>query len=99
MPLNLIYLKRTMSAQFTRDNNILIRDYDCNGSNFECTSYIERYDNVKYLGIVIDEDINWKYHVNYVNYKIRETVYKFQQPVNFLPLLPLKSLLLSSLEL
>ena len=48
---------------------IKMLDYDSNQYiPLECKEY------VKYLGIIIDCNLNWKYHINYVTLKISKTV-------------------------
>ena len=48
---------------------IKMLDYDSNQYiPLECKEY------VKYLGIIIDCNLNWKYHINYVTQKISKTV-------------------------
>lgn len=50
---------------------------DCGG--------IERVQNLKYLGVFIDEKLNWKKHLEYTTKKVRRLIYKFYELRNVLP--------------
>lgn len=34
----------------------------------------------------MDEKLRWNTHVNYLNFKVRKTIFEFQQVITFLPL-------------
>ena len=62
-----IFRPHQKSLNFQPVINML--DYDSNQYiPLECKEY------VKYLGIIIDCKLNWKYHINYVTLKISKTV-------------------------
>ena len=45
-------------------------DCACKTVGYRCNHYVLRNDKIKYLGITMDENINWNRHVNYINSKI-----------------------------
>ena len=42
--------------------------------NTNSVAYLEQQDYVKYLGILIDKNLSWKYHIDYVASKISRTI-------------------------
>jgi len=40
---------------------------------------IERVEQYKYLGVIIDKKLSWEPHIQYVNKKIRSMIYAFRQ--------------------
>lgn len=42
-----------------------------------CTEKITKVDNIKYLGVIVDQHMNWQEHVNCLNQRIRKTIHKF----------------------
>lgn len=60
---------------------IKIHDYDCkyDADLCNCGCIIERKECIKYLGVLLDEKLTWKFHVNYITNKIRKLIYKFYE--------------------
>ena len=52
----------TKSAQKRLNTAITVTIPDNEGSNF----YIEQKDHIKYLGVMIDENVNWKHHISFI---------------------------------
>jgi hypothetical protein len=50
---------------------------------------------IKYLGVFFDPQLNFKYHINYVNKKISQALYVLRSVKNFLPSGALKTLYFS----
>lgn len=48
-----------------------IKLFDPNTNSVAC---LEQQDYVKYLGILIDKKLSWKYHIDYVASKISRTI-------------------------
>lgn len=44
-----------------------------------CSQNVNIAGNVKYLGIVLDESLRWKAHIEYLNARIRKYIYLFYQ--------------------
>lgn len=42
--------------------------------NTNSVAYLEQQDYVKYLRILIDKNLSWKYHIDYVASKISRTI-------------------------
>ena len=66
--------------------------------NCKCDNTIKREHSLKYLGILIDENLNWKGHINYVTTKIRKLIYKFYELRHILCKKTLKIVYLSLVE-
>ena len=50
-----------LSLNLSKTNFMIIKpDNDGN------TITLEQRDNIKYLGVIIDEKLNWKYHISFV---------------------------------
>lgn len=69
---------------------------DANACN--CSTKIEREPFLKYLGILIDETLTWKNHIEYTTTKIRKLIYKFYQLRHILPLKTLRMVYFSLVE-
>ena len=50
---------------------------------------LTRTHTVRYLGVLIDENLRWKYHINFTSSRLRKLIYKFHQlrPILSPPLL------------
>ncbi|CAK1597655.1 unnamed protein product [Parnassius mnemosyne] len=77
-----------------KSSSLQIHSYPCNRQanteNKSCTcSLIERVKVIKYLGISIDDKLNWKQHITSVANRLRKLVYVFRElrTVSELPLL------------
>lgn len=78
---------------------LTIHDSNCNrGNQCACTDKIDRVQSIKYLGIFLDENLNWKTHVNYVTKKVRKLIHKFYELRNILSLKMLKVVYSSLVE-
>ncbi|CAH2006180.1 unnamed protein product [Acanthoscelides obtectus] len=61
-------------------NCIKIHDSYCDfAPQCACSKYINKKSRFKYLGIIIDELLTWKDHVEYVTTKIRKLIHKFYE--------------------
>lgn len=50
-----------------------------NGSNGSCDcTELEQVQNIKYLGVVIDEKLNWKQHIKTLSGRVRKLIYVFK---------------------
>ena len=63
--------------------NIRIKAYDsCTKTFFD----LERKDHVKYLGVIIDQHLSWKHHINYIALKISRNIGIISRLRHFVPL-------------
>jgi len=62
----------------------------CNFRACNCSKSIKRKSSLRYLGVIFDENVNWKEHVKYVTNKIRKVIYKFYELRNILSFKTLK---------
>ena len=53
---------------------------------------LERKDHVKYLGVIIDEHLSWKHHINYIALKISRNIGIISRLRHFVPLKTLLSI-------
>nr|CAH7735725.1 unnamed protein product [Callosobruchus chinensis] len=53
---------------------------------------------IKYLGVFLDQKLNWKYHIYYVTKKVRKLIHKFVELRHILSLKMLKILYASLIE-
>lgn len=61
--------------------SIKVHNSDCNkgnGGNCKCTS-LERTSSIKYLGVTIDELLNWKEHIELLAARVRRLIYIFKK--------------------
>ena len=54
--------------------------------NTNSVAYLEQQDYVKYLRILIDKNLSWKYHIDYVASKIGRTIGIIARLRHFIPL-------------
>ena len=54
--------------------------------NTNSVAHLEQQDYVKYLGILIDKNLSWKYHIDYVASKISRTIGIIARLRHFIPL-------------
>lgn len=74
--------------------NIKFHDTNClHKNNFsetrqddKCKTYIELVDTYKYLGVIVDQNLNWKQHIIFLNKKLRKTSYVLYHLNNCAPL-------------
>ena len=69
--------------------NICIKAYDSRTKTF---FDLERKDHVKYLGVIIDEHLSWKHHINYIALKISRNIGIISRLRHFVPLKTLLSI-------
>ena len=46
---------------------------------------LERKDYVKYLGVIIDQHLSWKHHINYIALKIRRNIWNYFETKTLCP--------------
>ena len=63
--------------------------------NTNSVACLEQQDYVKYLGILIDKDLSWKYHIDYVASKISRTIGIMARLKHFISLSTLLNIYLS----
>lgn len=69
-----------LSINFSKTNYMIIKSPRKGNTNFNITLQntdgschsLERKDHIKYLGVLIDESISWKYHISYICSKISQ---------------------------
>ena len=54
--------------------------------NTNSVAYLEQQDYMKYLGILIDKNLSWKYHIDYLASKISITIGIIARLRHFIPL-------------
>ena len=69
--------------------NIRIKAYDSRTKTF---FDLERKDHVKYLGVIIDQHLSWKHHINYIALKISRNIGIISRLRHFVPLETLLSI-------
>lgn len=76
--------------------SLKIHTFPCNRTpqgNTQCTcDVLTRSSFVKYLGIIVDENLNWNQHISSLSARLRKLIYIFKQLRNVAP----KKLLLST---
>ena len=63
-----------------------------------CIDKIERVEYIKYLGILIDQRLTWKAHLDYVTKKVRKLIHKFYELRNVMLIKMLKMVYFSLVE-
>ena len=69
--------------------DIRIKAYD---SRTKTSFVLERKDHVKYLGVIIDQHLSWKHHINYIALKISRNIGIISRLRHFVPLKTLLSI-------
>lgn len=69
-----------------------------NRNNCKCSDKIEKTHCIKYLGVFLDENLNWKDQIEYVTNKVRKVIYKFYELRHVLPRSTLKMVYYSLVE-
>lgn len=73
--------------------SIKIHESKCNRNRqCKCGMAIKRKTSLKYLGVILDEKLTWKEHVEYVTTKLRKLIYKFYELRNMVPFKTLKTI-------
>ena len=61
--------------------------------NYDSSTYVlEKKDHIKYLGVLIDDSISWKYQISYICSRISSNASILLKLRNYLPLTQLKQL-------
>ena len=71
------------------NSNIHIKAYDSRTKTF---FDLESKDHVKYLGVIIDQHLSWKHHINYIALKISRNIGIISRLRHFVPLKTLLSI-------
>lgn len=70
-------MRNTKSIQL---DNLAIAAHNCNRLGLDCNCpSLSRVSNIKYLGVFIDENLNWSVHVKSVIARARKTIYIFKK--------------------
>lgn len=79
---------------------IKIHSENCNlnRNTCKCKDKIEKTHCIKYLGVFLDENLNWKRHIEYVTNKVRKVIHKFYELRHVLPRNTLKMVYYSLVE-
>ena len=79
---------------------LVLHDKDChlNKVHCKCRNLIKRQEFWKYLGILIDETLTWKNHINYVTAKVRKLIFKFYELRNIVNIKVLKMVYYSLIQ-
>lgn len=65
-------------------SRIKIHKFSCsNNNNCDCST-VEKVGSVKYLGVMVDQFLRWKEHIEYTVKRLRKLIYKFYQLRNIL---------------
>lgn len=74
---------KTKASQPKKDLNIKIHSYPCNngdkmeGDTCGCTT-LERVNTIRYLGVFLDEKLNWQPHITVVSGRTRKLIHIFR---------------------
>lgn len=61
-------------------SNISVRAHSCLPTEKQCSCLnISRVDNIKYLGVIIDEHLNWHKQIDYVCARVRKLIFIFKK--------------------
>lgn len=73
------YIYFTLTADPSIQQTIQIHDFNCKQKiNCLCSS-VSKVSNIRYLGIIIDENLRWNEHIIHINNKLRKILPKFYQ--------------------
>ena len=64
------------------DYNVTLKMYD---SEFKILTSLEQKHHVKYLGVLIDSHLSWRYHIDYISSKISKWVGNIARLRHFVP--------------
>lgn len=57
------------------ENNITLHKNNCKTyNNCSCNNYIESVEKIKYLGVIIDQHLKWRHHVEFVTSKLQTLI-------------------------
>lgn len=79
--------------------DITVHEHNClNHTQCNCNLKIYKTDKAKYLGVVIDPQLRWQEHVEYISGKIRKLIYKFYQLRQIMTIRMLKTIYFALVE-
>ena len=63
------------------DRNIVIKihDNDCDNTSFCTCKVIDRTEHIKYLGVIVDENLRWQRHIDYICDRSRKILHVFKK--------------------
>lgn len=65
--------------------NIDLKLHTCHDKSTICScSSLKKVNSIKYLGVIIDENLRWRQHIKITTTRLRKTVYKFHELRNIL---------------
>lgn len=59
-------------------NSIIIQTHNCKNSSICHCNPITRTNSIRYLGVIVDQNLNWKEHVMKVSNRVRKLIYIFK---------------------
>ena len=66
-------------------DSFVVHDNTCDTSALCSCPKIEKVNYIKYLGVVMDKNLKWKDHIEYITNRLKNFIYKFYQLRNILP--------------
>jgi hypothetical protein len=63
------YIVFTLQRQYFFTSSLKYHEISCNSYNCLCSN-IEQVKEIKYLGLILDENLSWKNHINYLKTKL-----------------------------
>lgn len=92
-------LNKTGLPTVENNYNLKIHSKNCANiyNNCNCPK-LRPSTHVKYLGIFIDQNLKWNFHINYLCLKLRKTLYKFVQLRRFMPVKLLRTIFLALVQ-
>uniref|UniRef100_A0A0A9YPH7 Putative RNA-directed DNA polymerase from transposon BS n=2 Tax=Lygus hesperus TaxID=30085 RepID=A0A0A9YPH7_LYGHE len=73
------------NKSLVQESNLCIRLHTCEPNDGCSCAPIERVTMHKYLGLVLDEELNWKPHIDYTHDKVKKFMYIFYNIRHSLP--------------
>lgn len=83
------------------EEKLIFHVHECLHSQFlkcQCNTYVDWVENFKYLGLIIDDHLDWELNTTSIVKKLRSCVYVFHNLRNVLPLKVMKILYHSLVE-
>ena len=68
-----------------KDSQSYNKQIDINGTKLGRVGRLEKETAAKFVGVMIDENLNWKEHIQYVTLKVRTNLFFLQQFKKLLP--------------
>lgn len=82
-----ISFSSTVKGQPTVSHSIKTHKVNCNSHNidFNCNcEALECVKNIKYLGVIIDNNLKWKYHIEKLSLRVRKLIHLFYASRNII---------------